>query len=574
MTLRVQRHGDTLAQHLPLSRRTLLRLLGGVGATAVLTACGQGTATPTTTQPGTTTTAATTAGSNSAAGSTSAATSAATTTSTRAASTAAATGAGATPGSGQAAASLIQLPPAQFTLPKDKITFRWVDSGGLKQFFFQTFFPMYEKARPNITIKYDVLPWPEIAKVVPLGVQNGNVQDVFQIPQNITGGEVVQQGWVHALDDVIPDFANWKKAFPAGVFLPGITDFNGKTYAFPLWSNLRTGTLLLYNTSMMQQAGYDPAAKPLTWDDFRAAAKKLTTQGKGQAYGYVIGGSQTGRFSEIVGNLAGMAGAVGGDINWKTGEYNYGAPEYVAATELLVAMKQDGSIFPGSLSLNAQQARARFPQGVAGMILQGPWNIPQWQQDNPDFNFGVASQPVPNSGTPLPLTIAPGAGDLFWLYAKSPYGDIAGDIFHYVGSKDGQRALLALSGGSSPVLYPEVNEAATDVGPLAHKALDIFAQQVRRGPGPEVRNPEVAQVNLELKPVQPDLGQVVQGIFAGQISDAKKALQDLADRANKELDRAIKAAQAKGAKVSRDDWKFANWDPTKDYTQADYDALK
>ncbi len=43
---------------------------------------------------------------------------------------------------------------------------------------------------------------------------------------------------------------------------------------------------------------------------------------------------------------------------------------------------------------------------------------------------------------------------------------------------------------------------------------------------------------------------------------------------DKELDRAIKAAQAKGAKASRDDLAFPNWDPQKDYTDADYAALK
>lgn len=51
-------------------------------------------------------------------------------------------------------------------------------------------------------------------------------------------------------------------------------------------------------------------------------------------------------------------------------------------------------------------------------------------------------------------------------------------------------------------------------------------------------------------------------------------MQDLQDRTEKELERAIKAAQAKGAKVSRDDWTFPNWNPTRDYTEADYAALK
>ena len=105
-------------------------------------------------------------------------------------------------------------------------------------------------------------------------------------------------------------------------------------------------------------------------------------------------------------------------------------------------------------------------------------------------------------------------------------------------------------------------------------AYALFDKQLRVGPDPRVRNPDVGQVYLEMKAITPDFGETVQGLYTGQLKDAKAALKDLQDRASAELDRAIKAAQAKGAKVSRDDWKFANWDPTKDYTQADYDALK
>lgn len=76
-----------------------------------------------------------------------------------------------------------------------------------------------------------------------------------------------------------------------------------------------------------------------------------------------------------------------------------------------------------------------------------------------------------------------------------------------------------------------------------------------------------------MQPVQPDFGQVVQGIFTGQLSDARAALTDLQSREDAELERAIEAARANGAQVTRDDWVFPNWDPTRDYVEADYAAL-
>jgi multiple sugar transport system substrate-binding protein len=93
---------------------------------------------------------------------------------------------------------------------------------------------------------------------------------------------------------------------------------------------------------------------------------------------------------------------------------------------------------------------------------------------------------------------------------------------------------------------------------------------MKLAPGPELRNPDVALLYLEMKALTPDFGTTVQGIFSGQLSDPKKAMQDLQDRATKELERALKAAQEKGAKVSRDDFRFPNWDTTRDFTPADY----
>ncbi|HXF63024.1 MAG TPA: hypothetical protein VNK95_15470 [Caldilineaceae bacterium] len=76
-----------------------------------------------------------------------------------------------------------------------------------------------------------------------------------------------------------------------------------------------------------------------------------------------------------------------------------------------------------------------------------------------------------------------------------------------------------------------------------------------------------------MRPLQPNFGTLLQGIFTGQVADPQAAMQDLQDRANAELDRAIEAAVAKGAQVSREDWIFPNWDPSTNYTEADYAAL-
>jgi len=421
---------------------------------------------------------------------------------------------------------------------------------------------------PNITVAYDGLPLPELAKVVPLGIQNGNAPDVFELPTGFTGAQAVQQGWAQSLDDFIPNFAQWKASYPPGIFVNGNNVFGGKTYSFPFVSNKKNNALLLYNVEYLKQAEIDPASRPLTWDEFRAAAKKLTQQGAGKYYGFLTAAGEPGRMAMLIRFLAQMAGAVGGDMNWKTGEYNYATDQYVAAVDLLLAMKADGSIFPGSASLNALQADDQIPLGAAAMMINGSYMIPKWRTEAPAFVWDYASQPVPDGKTFSPLTYSPG-GSVWWLYAKSKYPEVAGDMLGYLGSEVGQTAVQQAISGAQPSVFAKANQAA-GIDPLARKAAALYEQQMRLAPSPNVRNPAIAEVDSELKPLTPDFGAVVQGLFTGQLTDPSKALTDLKDRADKELDRGIKAAQAKGAKVAREDYVFANWDPTKDFLEADY----
>jgi len=473
----------------------------------------------------------------------------------------------------------ITVPDPVTTLPTDDITFRWVDSGDAKSFFWKAFFPMYTEAHPNIKVDYQGLPWNEIQKVVPLGVQNGNAPDCFQIPPNVPPPMAYSEGWGAAMEDIIPDFEAIKASFPAGSFVNGINQFDGKTYAMPLTSNRRHGSLLLYNREQMTQAGLDPQANPFTWDTFREAAKTLTDQGDGEYYGLIFEGGQTGRYSEWANNFARLSGlnmatfTGAAPMDMKTGEFLFMAPEIQAAIELLLAIKDDGSIFPGSASLNAPEARARIPQGAASMIIQGPWNVSQWRNEAPDFDFGVAKTPVQSQDSQHFVHVGPGGSNPIWVYADSKYKEVAADILAYVASLPGQTAWASYVGVADQAILPEAQAAAAtdDAEVLATNA--IFDEQVRLAPDARVRNPDAGKIYEAIVPVQPDFGTTIQGIFSGQISDIPGAMQGLQDAWNAELERAIGAATEGGATVSRDDFVFPNWDPSVDYTAEMYDAL-
>jgi multiple sugar transport system substrate-binding protein len=382
---------------------------------------------------------------------------------------------------------------------------------------------------------------------------------------------------VAPLDDIIPDFESWRANFPPGVFLEGITTFGGKTYTFPLSSNQRYGTMVFFNDALMERAGLAIPDAAMSWTEFREAARKLTEAGSGSSYGFIIGGKDSGRLAEIVTNFAAMVGAVGsntlaGPMNWLTGEYNYVTDEFLAAVELLLAMNSDGSIFPGSLSLSQPDADARMAQGMAAMTLDGPWLIDRWEEEAPDFQYSLGSQPIQDGAKVIPLGYPAGGANPHFIFSESAVKEVAGDLLAQWGTPDGQKAFQRIVGGALRAILPGASEGV-QIDERSQQALTWFNEQMRLHPDPRARNPDVGMVFLEEQRLQPNFGEVMQGLMTGQLTDPKMVLQDLQDRAEAELERAIKAAQAKGAQVSRDDWVFPNWDPMRDYTDDQYSEL-
>lgn len=450
-------------------------------------------------------------------------------------------------------------------LPTEDVTYRWADHQGVRVPFHQALQAAFMEVHPNIKIEYDSL-GQDLAELLAVGVQSGDAHDVLPSGAGILAPQAVREGWITALDDIIPDFEQWKAAFPESTFMPGINEFDGKVYLMPMYSAKLHRKLMFYNVALMQEAGYDPNEKVLSWDEFRDAAKKVTENG---AYGLANAG---GPGSQFVETLAELSGAHGGEFNWQTGEFNYTSDAYKGAIELMLAMNDDGSFLPGMVSMTDTDVRARFPAGQAAMYISGIWNVSIWEQSEPDFEFGVTSAPAQNPDDMYAISIVPGAGEGYMAYAGSELQQVTSALFTFVGSLEGNIALKEISKAVNPVAFQEANEIV-EHSENGRRALEINYDQLRFRPAPAIRNQDATQVDMERRPITPNLGEIVNGIFSGQVEDWEAALQDLQDRANAELDRAIKAAQDEGAEVSREDWVFPNWDPREDYSLEMYDDL-
>jgi multiple sugar transport system substrate-binding protein len=61
------------------------------------------------------------------------------------------------------------------------------------------------------------------------------------------------------------------------------------------------------------------------------------------------------------------------------------------------------------------------------------------------------------------------------------------------------------------------------------------------------------------------LGELLQGVFSGQVTDIRGALKKLSDDSAADREQALKKAVADGAELEADAWAFPDWKPGADY---------
>jgi hypothetical protein len=80
-----------------------------------------------------------------------------------------------------------------------------------------------------------------------------------------------------------------------------------------------------------------------------------------------------------------------------------------------------------------------------------------------------------------------------------------------------------------------------------------------------VKNPDIAKVDAQRKPITPHVGNIVQGYLGGSIKNLRDELKKLSDASEADREQAMTKAKSSGAKVSEDDYVFADWKPGADY---------
>jgi multiple sugar transport system substrate-binding protein len=324
---------------------------------------------------------------------------------------------------------------------------------------------------PDVTVKVTTVPAAGYDQKILTMIAGGKAPDVFG-----TG------------DVVIPTIVNKNYAldlkplmqadgFDASAYYPevikGLT-YDGKIVG--LTDNWDT-QVLYYNRALFQRAGVQPPTADWTWDDYEAAAKKLTT-GTGRTK---VFGSQWGKwFVPVSDAVAAAGGSTYGADNKSCGLTD---PKSIEALSFLDRLRKEGAD-PGPTEdgvLGGRSPEQAFADGRSAMLIgDGRWAAFEFNQAK-NLDWAVAPLPKGSAGRSNFFHLS-----AFSIPSNSKNPNAAWKFLRYMTSDEGIRMGLDNMQG-----VPAVKSVATDPtiasSPLVsqHDALQPFLDSLptaRRAP--------------------------------------------------------------------------------------------
>jgi multiple sugar transport system substrate-binding protein len=293
----------------------------------------------------------------------------------------------------------------------------------------------FETANPNITVNVEVSDWDSYWSKLKTQLAAGTPPDVFAMDAPLyldyqsRGVLLNLQPYLDKNPDMLKD-----------VYPQTLSAYKTADGYYGLPRDFQT-IVLFYNKDMFDKAGLSYPTADWTWDDLRAAAKKLTlpadANGKKQ-YGFIFDqwDMEVG-WSEAI-------WAYGGDIISADHKKTLiGETKARQAWQLLDDMVFVDKSVPDANEVG-QYGGDLFQSGIAAMTPMGHWAVPGY--DTAGFKYGVAPMPKGPAGQ---ATSVNSAGFVVSKTSKNP--DAAFAFVQYSLSKAGQTRLAAL-GFACPVL--------------------------------------------------------------------------------------------------------------------------
>jgi multiple sugar transport system substrate-binding protein len=242
----------------------------------------------------------------------------------------------------------------------------------------------YHAAHPNVTVKTSTgaTTTDDLLTKLSAGFAGGSYPDI-SYAFGSWAGELGASGRTQDLTSYVNDPSFGWDEMPAAARTTATSD--GKVIGVPaLVDNLA----LIYNKKLFDAKGVPYPTDEWSWDDFRAAAKKLTDKST-NTYGsaYSVSGSE-----DTTWHLWPLLWQNGGQILDSNNKPAFNSTSGVKALETLRAIAvDDKSMY---LDQTDEKYVPLFASGHVGMIINGPWSLLDLKQAK--IEYGVAILPGTN----------------------------------------------------------------------------------------------------------------------------------------------------------------------------------
>lgn len=249
----------------------------------------------------------------------------------------------------------------------------------------------FEKANPNIKVKYSPVPFDQLntALQARLGNKDPGI-DVYTADQSRIPA-LAARGFLVDLTEfkAQADKADLPKQVEA-------SSYQGKLFSLPIWTSSQ---FLYYNKDLLAKGGVkaptDDPAKRWTWEQVADAGTKA--QQAGAQYGLLF--DQVDRYYQLQPlpeSLGGGSGLSGPDLL---------TPD-LTNPGWIKSMQWYGKIFADKVSprgVGGDQMNPLFAAGKSAFFVGGPWAIPAFK-GNKNLHWGIAAHPYFAGGKPYTPT--------------------------------------------------------------------------------------------------------------------------------------------------------------------------
>jgi multiple sugar transport system substrate-binding protein len=239
----------------------------------------------------------------------------------------------------------------------------------------------FNASQANITIKVQTNPWSVIDDTLLPALSSGNGPDIVAMPAERLP-VYADKGAFAELDDFYKDSSsNLDKLVPAAADMETV---NGHKYGVPSGF---VPLAMFYNKALFAKAGI--TAPPTTWNEWIAAAKKLTVDENNDGTPEQFGLGLPDHATVANGVWPSLFYGNGGDVV-KDGKAVVDSPENAETLKTWVDAIRNDKISPSGLDGIAGDKL--FSSGKAAMYLGGPWMSSIAKESNIDY--GIAAVPA------------------------------------------------------------------------------------------------------------------------------------------------------------------------------------